>query len=128
MNYNNRRNWNSNNYNNNNYANNRPSKKSGAKFGTDKHGNPYVRGWNASKQNGLVAFIAAPNKNTRVHTSKSGREWENWTIKVSPKMGKPYLVNCLFDVMTKKVIVKEMGIVLNPNAPNGGYCGRFSRK
>jgi hypothetical protein len=90
---------------------------------------PFVRGWNYSKAHGLVSFFAAPYGKTSAHKSKtSGKMWENWMVKVSPKMAKPFIVSGLYDQMSGKVIINELGMVLNPKAPNGGYCGKFGGK
>lgn len=124
-----------NNYrNNNNYSNkqqsnnNVPKKHSGAKSGMTKTGKMYVQGWNVSKSNGMVSIIAGPTKNTDTHKSKSGRTWCNWMAKVTPKMAVPFLVSCLYDESTGKVIINDLGIVMNPKAPHGGYCGKFGGK
>lgn len=101
-------------------------KKSGSKSGIGKNGKPYVTGWNASRQYGLVTFLCVPYSGTGVHESRRGVKWENWMCKVSPKYGKPYLTSCLYD--GQKCIVSDLGIVINPRANNGGYCGRFGNK
>lgn len=112
------------------YNQQRPQKKrSGAKFGYAQGDSdrPYITGWNASRRNGLTSFIAGPNKKTKRVESKNGRKWENWTCKVTNGYTTK-LVNCLFDVQNQKVIINDFGIVINPKAPNGGYCGRFTRR
>ncbi|WP_447642439.1 MULTISPECIES: hypothetical protein [Chitinophagaceae] len=114
---------------NNRGGNSRPQrKKSGAKAGVGKNGKPYVQGWNASRQNGMVSFLCVPTSNTGQHTSRTGRNWENWMVVVQPRMGASFLKSCLYDPSTGKCIISDMGIVLNPKAPNGGYCGRFGNK
>ncbi|PZP44044.1 MAG: hypothetical protein DI598_14965 [Pseudopedobacter saltans] len=111
-------------YNQRNYINSQPRKKSGARYSNDKNGNPCVTGWNASRSNGLVSFLCVPYRGTKTHET-SGKPWQNWMVKVQPKMGKQFIVSGLFSPQTKKVIISELGLVLNPNIPNGGYCGRF---
>ncbi|WP_131537999.1 hypothetical protein [Pedobacter nototheniae] len=122
-----RNNRSNNSRNNNGNNNNQPTKKhSGCKYTPNsKNGTPVTTGWNYSRRNGLVTFLCVTTKNTEVHTSKSGKEWLNVMVKVSKKMCKDELVSGLMERHTGKVIVKELGIVLNPKAPNGGYCGQF---
>lgn len=102
-------------------------KRSGCTSGIGKNGEKYVRGWKASKRKGLVVYLCTPYKDTKVHESKSGRKWENWVCKVQPESAQSYLISCLYDVMNNKVIINEIGYVLNPKGGRGGYCGRFSR-
>lgn len=105
-------------------------KRSGAKFGYAKGDNskPFVRGWRATRRWGLITYMCGPNKGTHRTTSNSGREWENWTCKVTFGDGRTQLMSCLYDCSNRKVILKEAGITINPNAPNGGYCGPFGKK
>lgn len=120
----NNRNYSSNNRKNNNQP---EKKKSGCKMGFAKGDpkRPYIRGWKADKTHGLRAFIAGPAKNTKVHISKtSGREWENWTVKVTTPHGIE-LFNCLYDVRDKKVLIKDLGLVMNPKGGVGGYVGPY---
>ncbi|RQO68509.1 hypothetical protein DBR40_19910 [Pedobacter sp. KBW01] len=101
-------------------------KHSGCKYkATSKNGSPVTTGWNYSRRHGLVTFLCVTTKNTEVHTSKSGKEWLNVMVKVTKPMCADTLVSGLMERHTGKVIVKEMGIVLNPKAPNGGYCGKY---
>lgn len=91
-------------------------------------GVPYVIAWNYSKRYGMVKFIAAPTKKTKRVSSHSGKEWDNWVVKVQIGWHQPYLTGGLYEVATGRVIVKDLGIVINPKAPNGGYCGTFVNK
>lgn len=105
-------------------------KKSGASFGyaDGEKDRPFVRGWNIV--NGVLhSYIAGPyesktSKTNRVQ-SASGKEWENWAVKVTPKGGKSFFVSGMFDVQAKKVIIQELGIVMNPKGGPGGYTGSF---
>jgi len=103
-------------------------KRSGAKYGFDKNGNPFVRGWKATRF-GLITYLAVPTSKTGSHEGKT-QTWQNWMVKVNPPtgMGNEYTTSGLFSEETHKVIVSSEGIVMNPNAPNGGYCGRFGGK
>lgn len=116
------------NYNNNNNSNNgNQKKKTGATFGLDKNGNPYVSGWNLRKQDGFSSFFCRPYKGTKKSKSNNGREWHNWFVTIKNGFNK---VNTsgLYDPVRQMVIVKEYGIVLNPKARNGGYCGTFTKR
>lgn len=114
---------------------NKPQKKhSGAKFGFvhGEEGRPYVTGWNYSKSRGMVSIICSPYKGksseTKRRTSKSGKVWENWKAKVKhERTMQTVWYNCLYDVNGRKVIIKDLGMVIKPSSPNGGYCGRFKK-
>ena len=136
MNWSNNRgnNWgNSNNYGRNqgfsNRGFNRPQKKrSGAKSGTDKNGNPYISGWKYDKTNGLRSFFASPYSGTKETKSKSGKIWENWFVQIRVPSGEVIKTSGLFDKMNNKLIVPQLGFVLNPRGGAGGYCGPYYYK
>lgn len=110
------------------YKEQKPIKKhSGCKYSTAREsGKPIVYGWNYSKQRGLISFIASPYKGTKDHTSKSGKVWQNWVVKITNKRTlQETLTSGLFDKQTRKLILKQQGMVANPNARNGGYFGKF---
>ena len=101
-------------------------KHSGCKAGYS-HGQqdaPYIRGWNYNRRNGMTSIIAGPYKKTSQHTSKSGIVWENWCAKVQCGRNQPYLVSCLYNTQSRKVIIKQMGLVMNPAKD---YCGTFTK-
>lgn len=103
-------------------------KHSGCKTGILKAGNfqgeQYVSGWNYSKAHGLRSFLATPYSKTKKSISKkTGTEWLNVVVKVQPKQQKAFLVSGMLEVRTNRVIIEELGMIMNPKAPNGGYCG-----
>jgi len=89
---------------------------------------PYVQGWNYSRAHGMVSIMCSPYSKTHVVTSGTGKNWETWIAKITPKMSAPFVQPCLFEVGTGRVIIKGLGIVMNPRAANGGYCGKFGGK
>lgn len=111
-----------------NYDERNYKKKTGAKSGTDKNGKPWVRGWKVMPRGlGIMSFLAAPYSNTHRVTSKSGRNWENWAVKVTPPvgMGKPYFQSGLYSPDKGSVIMPEANIIISPRSRNGGYCGKI---
>ena len=113
-------------YSNGNTNNNMQKKHSGCKTGVSrKDGSPYTQGWNYSRSHGLVSFLAVCTKGTHETTSKTGRKWLNVMVKVQKKFQNDVLFSGLMDVMTGKVIINDQNIVMNPKAPNGGYCGKI---
>lgn len=114
---------------------NEPKKHTGCKTGSyvakkgSAHGKgtevPFVRGWNYSKRHGMRTFLASPYSKTKQHKSKTGRIWENWMVTVQQEGQKDFTVSGLYDPQSRKVIINELSMVMNPNAPRGGYCGRF---
>lgn len=119
---------NRNNVNNRNSNNNQSTMKkhSGCKTGVSrKDGSPYTQGWNYSRAHGLVSFLAVCTKGTSLHISKTGREWLNVMVKVQKKFQNDVLFSGLMDKVTGKVIINDQNLVMNPKAPNGGYCGKI---
>lgn len=108
-----------------NNNNEKGPKHSGCKYGTDKNGNPYVRGWKYDKRNGMRSFLATPYSKTKAHKSAAGREWHNWMVKIQPEGQPSSIVSGLYDPVSKKVIVPELGFVLNPKGGKGGYTGTY---
>jgi len=102
-------------------------KHSGAKTGILRNGNyvgeQYVQGWNYSKAHGLRTFLSTPYGKTKKSVSKNGNEWLNVMVKVQPKQQKAFIVSGMMEIRTSRVIIEELGIIMNPKAPNGGYCG-----
>lgn len=104
-------------------------KHSGCSAGQTKDGKPYVRGWKFDKRNGLRSFIAGPTKNTENHKNKLGTKvWQNWAVKITMPSGESFLKSCLYDTTTGKVIINELGFVMNPKGGRGGYVGSFTNK
>jgi hypothetical protein len=113
-----------------NQYNQRPVKKhSGASKGTDKNGKQYFRGWNYSAARGMVTvFVSAYAKSGEHTSSKSNVTYTNLLAKVEYKnSGVVRLMGALLSHTTNRVTIPELGMVLNPGAPNGGYFGKFSK-
>lgn len=126
--------YNNNRYNNHQGGQNRPVKKrSGASagFANGEADKPYVRGWKYDKTHGLRTFIAGTykGKNSQTHRikSKNGKEWENWFVKVTGPHGVTKH-NCLYDVQKKRVFIQDLGLMISPSSPGGGYTGPFFKK
>ena len=101
-------------------------KHSGCKRGVSKKdGSPYTQGWNYSRAHGLVSFLAVCTKGTHETTSATGRKWLNVMVKVQKKFQNDVLFSGLMDALTGKVIINDQNLVMNPSAPNGGYCGKI---
>jgi hypothetical protein len=99
-----------------------PKKHSGCKYRSSaKNGKPCMTGWNYSKRYGIISIIASPNTNKL--KTKSSR-LENWYVKVTINKEVKWM-HGFFNTDNKKVIIQELGFVMNPNASNGGYCGKY---
>jgi hypothetical protein len=120
------------------YRNSQPQakKRSGSKHGQYKNNGknfkaefiPWVNGWFLRGKQ-LVKVLCTPYKGTTTGTSKqSGKRWETWIAKIQPAVGASYLQSCMYYPDSHKVVIRSMGIVVNPKAPNGGYCGRYFQK
>ncbi len=102
-------------------------KHSGAKHGSDKNGQVYTSGWNYSKRHGLVTFLCVPYKKSKRVTSARGIEWINVMVKIKKTMSANQIVSGMMDFHSGRVIIKDLGLVINPKAPNGGYCGTYNK-
>jgi len=113
-----------------NRGNGRPAKKhSGARYiDSTKNGNPVITAWNYSRKAGLLSILIAPYKGSRIVQSKSGREWAVWMCSIEGKGVRDHFP-VLVEMRTKRAIIQNgYGWVVNPSAPNGGYCGTFTKK
>jgi hypothetical protein len=123
---------NNNNYNRNTGNNNSGQQKkkhsgAGHKTSVGKGGNPCTWGWNFSKRFGLVKFLCVFTSATKVVDSGRNRTWANVMVKITKPMSAPQTVSGMMDVHTGMVTIQDLGIVINPKAPNGGYCGKFTK-
>lgn len=131
------------NYRNNNYQQNSSSapqfKKSGAKYSTitkgKNMGGTSISAWRKTKS-GLIIAKCFP-VSAEVYTSKTGKEFLRYAVDVSnSSMGTSKTYWCLYCLQTKKLVIKELGLVISPNGSGRtasgksvtGYFGRNYRK
>ena len=125
-------------YSKNYESGNDKKKRSGAKVVPvrDGGGEFVVVAWNYSSSRGMMSVICGERKTiggkevkgVQYCTSESGNEYSKMMAKVSYKnSGVEKLIPCLMNTKTHKITLSEIGMVINPNAPNGGYFGKFSR-
>ncbi len=89
--------------------------------------------WNYSKARGLVKLLITPYKGTKRVDSKPGKLWENWMVKVTiSRTLSESITSAMVEVNSGggiiKATIQQFGWVVNPKAPNGGYCGTFTKK
>jgi len=103
-------------------------KHSGAKYhASTKNGNPCISAWNYSKKMGMLSILIAPYKGSKVVESQTGRRYGVWMASITGK-GVRQNFPVLVDLASHRVVIREgYGWVINPSAPNGGYCGTFTR-
>jgi hypothetical protein len=105
-----------------------PRKHSGAKFKSrDKNGNPCTTGWNKSKFAGFVKFLCVVTDASKSGETQYGK-WISVMVKVQRQMDKELIVSGMMNPDTGRVNIQSMGIVINPQAPNGGYCGKKGKR
>lgn len=111
-----------NNY-NNNYINNRaPRKRSGAKFGTDKNGNPYVSAWKKNKT-GFYTLKASCYAKTKEREGKKVRVWLNLWVQITNHTSmKTENYSGLLDVDGKRLYIKNLNMIATAKGA-GGYWG-----
>jgi hypothetical protein len=115
------------------YRDNRPPKKSGASKRTytptegPNKGNvqSFTHGWKKTRQ----GFISISCKTT----SKSELSEKGWYGHVACNVvnmttGETNLHWGCMEKSTGKVIIDKLAIVINPKAPNGGYCGSYLKR
>lgn len=120
------------NNNNRNQGNQEQRKRSGCKHGIGRtEGKPWVSGWNKSAA-GYMKFLAFPYKGQQSKTkeviSRSGKVWENWMARITYPDRHTALMPVLREVHTNRIIFRDINMIANPGAPNGGYWGRMIRK
>lgn len=106
-------------------------KHSGAKYhASSKNGNPCIVAWNYSRATGLVKVFIAPYSGTGEHESKNGKTYQNWMCKIEGKKIAPQHFPVLVNTANNKAVIDTngWGWVVNPSAPNGGYCGSFKKR
>lgn len=118
------------NFRSNNNTSSAPKRKhSGCKF-YNQGGKVFVSGWNYSSRNGMRKFIASPytgkTSSTKRTMSKSGKEWENWRVKITLADGSQIWHSALYDCQTHRVYINDLYIMMSPKSPNGGYVGKIS--
>ena len=105
-------------------------KKSGAKFKVkDANGNPCTTGWKVSRRFGFVKFLCVVTSKSVESQNKAGtNSYISVMVKVQKEMCNEEITNGLMNIHTGQVVIEKMGIVINPRAANGGYCGKFGKK
>lgn len=123
-------------YQNNGYQNNgyqpQPKKHSGCKmtvYTPEKGKNAgqkmfVMNGWRKTKYGFFVIKCNPTNKSKAV---AKGYLNSIACEVVNRSTGETNLHWGIFHIETKKVRIPDLGLVLNPNAPNGGYCGISKR-
>lgn len=105
-------------------------KHSGCKKGIYKNAKgetgTYISGWNYSKRLGLVKFYAVATKFSEVVTSKRGVEYTSLMVLVDIPF-RPQIKVKGFVNKEGKCRIPSLGLVMNPSAPNGGYCGKSQK-
>jgi len=104
-------------------------KHSGAKFKrSDATGHPCTTGWNKSRA-GFFTFLCVCTKASKEGETQYGK-WvsvmcivQNLTAKTEPQK-----FSGMMNPDTGRVTISDLNMVLNPAAPNGGYCGRKGKK
>lgn len=112
---------------------NRIVKHSGCSMKVCKDGETIVlSGWKIMNKC-LVQMYARPYKGTKTVQSSDpkskGYNWQNLFVTLTnTKTGDIKKLSGLFCEETKKLYIKELNMVANPKAPNGGYFGKHISK
>lgn len=90
---------------------------------------PYTQGWKASKRFGLISFMCVPTSNSKSVTSESGKVWiTSIACTVTNKQAMTrQLYWGLMEKTTGKVIIQDLGIVLNPKGGKGGVVAEIGK-
>lgn len=107
------------NYQNQQY--NQRKKHSGCKIMKHKDGRTIVSAWKYSRKMGMLSIIGIENHSSETKSSR----WFKMTLQaVNKNTGETRTYSALWDSQKNKVVIGTIGWILNPNAPNGGYCGK----
>lgn len=88
---------------------------------------PLITGWNYAKSRGMLSFIATPRKDKKIRET-AHPDWENWYVKVFNKRTlQTEHHNGFYQLSKGRLFIKDMVMMLNPKAPNGGYVGTYIR-
>lgn len=83
-------------------------------------------GWNYTRSHGLITFFARTTNKSTVTKSKSEREWiSSIAVTVTDKFKHQSTAWGLMERATGKVIISDLGIVINPSK---NFCGGIGRK
>lgn len=86
----------------------------------------YVTGWKVGKRAGFRTFLVSPSKSGFKTTSKSGKVWHGCRVKVVNKThGSSGIFPGLIEEATKKVFIRDLGIMMNPNT---GFISYIPKK
>ncbi|RYD55969.1 MAG: hypothetical protein EOP56_13620 [Sphingobacteriales bacterium] len=113
-------------------SNGQPRSRTRAKAGTyqnrNGHSIPYISGFRPTKL-GAFRYFAKPTSKTKTLVApKNGTKYEIWMVTVKPPMGQAYNASAFYYPDFRKLVVPSERITINPNAPNGGYCGQSGNK
>lgn len=90
---------------------------------------PYTQGWKASKRIGLISIMCVPTAKSKVVESKRGKTWiSSIACTVTNKQAMTRQLHWgLMEKSTGKVIIKDLGIVLNPKGGKGGVVAEIGK-
>lgn len=84
-----------------------------------------ISAWNVSKERGLITALIFATKYSDQPTSNGN---VNLCAKVTFKRtGLTQLMKCVKSTKNGKFYIPALGMVANPDAPNGGYFGQSKR-
>lgn len=104
-------------------------KKSGFKV-LRKEGGWFGYGWRIDGYSGnLVKIKVNPKKGADKTRSQTGKEWLPAVAFIRDgRYAKEVPFNAMIDLGNNKVYIKELNLICNPSAPNGGYFGKHLSK
>ena len=85
----------------------------------------FITAWNYAPSRGMMSIIASPRIDASKRKTKN-ELYENWAVKIFNKRTlQTTWTNGLFHRVKGIIILKDMQLVINPRAKNGGYFGTF---
>lgn len=108
-----------------NYPKHSGAKKVTFENGKSLSGTKGVSAWNWSKDRGFMDILIFQTKFSD-ELSKSGN------VKLAAKVsfrrnGESSIKSCVISKKNGKYYIPALGLVVNPDAPNGGYCGQSKK-
>lgn len=123
-----KRNYAGSNGNSRNGGNQQNSKRSGVTYTRIKKGKHEgmmaVNAWRVSKRSGLMTASAFPVSD-KEYTGDNGKVWLRYAVEiVSRDTGTTQTYWCLMDKASRKIFIKELGLVISPNGSGTTAKGR----
>ncbi len=104
-------------------------KRSGCRIVMKDKNTPILFGWRKKYKGAFFTFYARPYEKSKITTSKTGKTWINLFVTITNRNTFEVVkTSGLFCFETQRMYLKELNIIANPKANDGGYFGKHISK